>query len=94
MRRYLIDYAGGRTSAEFMALEGFEDILPADRERTDRAVTVDRLLNELSDAKPEWSGRIWASPIAGRVPGTRRRRRSAGGFCLPKKTYWKIRAMV
>src|ERR1700680_4588771 len=29
MRRYLIDHARGRPSAEFVALGGFEDILPA-----------------------------------------------------------------
>ena len=38
-----------------MALEGFENILPADSEKVDLAISVDRLLDELSETKPEWS---------------------------------------
>jgi len=55
MRRYLIDHARGRPSAEFVALEGFENMLPADSEKIDLAITVDRLLDELAETKPEWS---------------------------------------
>jgi RNA polymerase sigma factor (TIGR02999 family) len=55
MRRYLIDHARGRPSAEFVALEGFEDILPANTGKVDLAITVDRLLDELAETKPEWS---------------------------------------
>ncbi len=55
MRRYLIDHARGRPSAEFVALEGFENLLPADSEKVDLAISVDRLLDELSETKPEWS---------------------------------------
>jgi RNA polymerase sigma factor (TIGR02999 family) len=55
MRRYLIDHARGRPSGEFVALEGFENLLPADNVNTDLAITVDRLLDELSETKPEWS---------------------------------------
>jgi RNA polymerase sigma factor (TIGR02999 family) len=55
MRRYLIDHARGRPSGEFVALEGFENILPADSEKIDVAITVDRLLDELAETKPEWS---------------------------------------
>jgi RNA polymerase sigma factor (TIGR02999 family) len=55
MRRYLIDHARGRPSAEFVALEGFESILPADSGKIDLALTVDRLLDELAETKPEWS---------------------------------------
>jgi RNA polymerase sigma factor (TIGR02999 family) len=55
MRRYLIDHARGRPSAEFVALEGFENILPADSGKIDLAITVDRLLDELTETKPEWS---------------------------------------
>jgi RNA polymerase sigma factor (TIGR02999 family) len=55
MRRYLIDHARGRPAAEFVALEGFENILPADSGKIDLAITVDRLLDELSETKPEWS---------------------------------------
>src|SRR6202790_3761931 len=55
MRRYLIDHARGRPSAEFVALEGFENILPADSGKLDLAITVDRLLDELAETKPEWS---------------------------------------
>jgi RNA polymerase sigma factor (TIGR02999 family) len=55
MRRYLIDHARGRPSAEFVALEGFENILPADSGKINLAITVDRLLDELAETKPEWS---------------------------------------
>jgi RNA polymerase sigma factor (TIGR02999 family) len=55
MRRYLIDHARGRPSAEFVALQGFENILPADSAKVDLAITVDRLLDELAETQPEWS---------------------------------------
>jgi len=55
MRRYLIDHARGRPSGEFVALEGLENVLPADSGKIDLAVTVDRLLDELAETKPEWS---------------------------------------
>jgi RNA polymerase sigma factor (TIGR02999 family) len=55
MRRQLIDHARGRPSGEFVALEGFENILPADGGKIDLAITVDRLLDELAETKPEWS---------------------------------------
>ncbi len=40
MRRHLIDHARGRPSAEFVALEGFENLLPADSEKVDLAICV------------------------------------------------------
>jgi RNA polymerase sigma factor (TIGR02999 family) len=55
MRRHLIDHARGRPAAEFVALEGLENILPADSEKADLAIVVDGLLDELSETKPEWS---------------------------------------
>ncbi len=55
MRRYLIDHARGRPSAEFVALEGLENVLPADSGKIDLAITVDRLLDELAETKPDWS---------------------------------------
>ena len=55
MRRYLIDHARGRPSGEFVALEGLEEILPADGRKIDLAIAVDRLLDELAKTKPEWS---------------------------------------
>jgi len=55
MRRYLIDYARARPSAEFVAMEGLEGFIPANREKLDLAITVDRLLDELSESNPEWS---------------------------------------
>ena len=54
MRRYLIDHARGRPDAEFVAMEGMEDFLPANSAKIDLALTVDKLLNQLSDIKPEW----------------------------------------
>ena len=45
----------GVPSAEFVALEGFENILPADSGKIDLALAVDRLLDELAETKPDWS---------------------------------------
>lgn len=55
MRRHLIDHARGRPGAEFVPLDGIKDLLPAGTAKLDLAITVDRLLNELAEAKPEWS---------------------------------------
>jgi RNA polymerase sigma factor (TIGR02999 family) len=54
MRRYLIDHARGRPDAEFVALEGIEDLLPASSPRVDVAITVDRLLESLGETNPDW----------------------------------------
>ena len=54
MRRYLIDHARGRPAAQFVAIEGMEDFLPADGAKIDLALTVDKLLNELAESKVEW----------------------------------------
>jgi RNA polymerase sigma-70 factor (ECF subfamily) len=55
MRRHLIDYARARPKgAEFVALDGIEDFLPATTAHVDLALTVDQLLNQLAESKPEW----------------------------------------
>jgi RNA polymerase sigma factor (TIGR02999 family) len=54
MRRYLIDHARGRPDAEFLAIDGIRDFLPADSAKLDMAITVDQLLDQLSQTKPEW----------------------------------------
>jgi RNA polymerase sigma factor (TIGR02999 family) len=54
MRRYLIDHARGRPDAEFVALEGVKDFLPARTAEVDQAIAVDRLLDELAETNPEW----------------------------------------
>lgn len=54
MRRYLIDHARGRPDAEFVALEGVRDFLPAQTFEIDQAIAVDRLLYELAEINPEW----------------------------------------
>jgi len=54
MRRYLIDYARGRPDARFVALEGMQEILPAESAQADLAITVDRLLDQLAGTHPEW----------------------------------------
>jgi RNA polymerase sigma factor (TIGR02999 family) len=54
MRRYLIDYARARPGGEFVALDGIEDLLPANSAKVDLALTVDKLLDELAETKPEW----------------------------------------
>lgn len=55
MRRYLIDHARGRPKAKFVALEGFEEILPASSVKLDQAIAIDRLLDDLAKTEPEWS---------------------------------------
>lgn len=54
MRRYLIDHARGRPNAEFVAIEGIENMLPALNAKLDLAVAIDRLLEKLAESKPEW----------------------------------------
>ena len=54
MRRYLIDHARARPDAEFVALEGIGNLLPAPGAKLDLVLTVDRLLEQLADAQPEW----------------------------------------
>jgi RNA polymerase sigma factor (TIGR02999 family) len=54
MRRHLIDHARGRPNAEFVALDGIVDFLPAGSAKVDLAITVDRLLDQLAETKPEW----------------------------------------
>ncbi|HEY7392777.1 MAG TPA: ECF-type sigma factor [Bryobacteraceae bacterium] len=54
MRRYLIDHARGRPKADFIALEGIEDLLPAGSPKAELALTVDQLLDELAKVEPEW----------------------------------------
>jgi RNA polymerase sigma factor (TIGR02999 family) len=54
MRRYLIDHARGRPNGEVVALEGLQNLIPADSVNLDLAISIDRLLNELAEVKPEW----------------------------------------
>ena len=54
MRRHLIDHARGRPDAEFITLEGIQNLLPADSAKVDLAITIDRLLDRLAATKPEW----------------------------------------
>jgi RNA polymerase sigma factor (TIGR02999 family) len=58
MRRHLIDHARGRPRGEFIGLQGVEALLPAGSGRLDFALTIDRLLNELAEVKPEWSNLV------------------------------------
>lgn len=55
MRRHLIDHARKRRRAEFVAMDGWEQILPADSRKIDVAISVDGLLEELAKSEPEWS---------------------------------------
>jgi RNA polymerase sigma factor (TIGR02999 family) len=54
MRRHLIDHARGRPDAEFVTLEGIQNLLPADSAKVELAITIDRLLDRLAATKPEW----------------------------------------
>ena len=62
MRRHLIDHARGRPRGEFVGLKGVEALLPAGSVRAgsqlDFALTIDRLLNDLAQSKPEWSNLV------------------------------------
>ena len=53
MRRYLIDQARGHPGPQFPGLDGLEDCTRVDK--TDVAVTVDQLLEELAKTKPDWA---------------------------------------
>ena len=50
----MIDHARARPDAEFVALEGMEGFFRADSGNLDLALTIDKILNELSEVKPEW----------------------------------------
>src|SRR4051794_23386019 len=54
MRRHLIDHARGRPNAEFVAIEGMENLLPGDTAKVNLALTIDQLLDKLAAAKPDW----------------------------------------
>src|SRR5882757_7501798 len=45
MRRHLIDNARRRPNAEFVSLDGVQNLLPANSPKVDLAITVDRLLD-------------------------------------------------
>jgi RNA polymerase sigma factor (TIGR02999 family) len=53
MRHHLIDRAR-RPHADQVSIDALQNVLPARPGQLDLAVTVDRLLNELQDVKPEW----------------------------------------
>src|SRR5579864_7246479 len=54
MRRYLIDHARARPDAKFVAIEEWASFLPADSAKVDLGFTVNRLLDELAETKPDW----------------------------------------
>ena len=54
MRRHLIDHARRRPGAESVALDGIGRLLPAEPAKLDLALTVDRLLDQLAEAEPDW----------------------------------------
>ena len=54
MRRHLIDHARARPDAKFIDLEGLEELLPGRGRNVVVAITVDRLLDQLAETKPEW----------------------------------------
>jgi RNA polymerase sigma-70 factor, ECF subfamily len=54
MRRYLIDHARARPDAEFLTLDGMENLLPADRAKIETAFTVDRLLDRMAGVNQDW----------------------------------------
>jgi len=58
MRRHLIDHARGRPRGEFVGLHGVEALLPAGSVRLDFALTIDRLLDDLAQSKPDWSNLV------------------------------------
>jgi RNA polymerase sigma-70 factor, ECF subfamily len=53
MRHYLIDRAR-RQHGDKISMEALQNVLPAASGHLDLAVTVDQLLNEMLEVKPEW----------------------------------------
>jgi RNA polymerase sigma factor (TIGR02999 family) len=58
MRRHLIDHARGRPRGEFVGVKGVEALLPAGSLKLDFALTIDRLLTDLAQFKPQWSNLV------------------------------------
>ena len=54
MRRYLIDHARARPDADFVALDGIENLIPASGPKLDLAIAVDRCLDQLAETNPDW----------------------------------------
>jgi RNA polymerase sigma factor (TIGR02999 family) len=54
MRRHLIDHARGRPKQDLVAVTGLEELLPVGTPKTDMAILVDQLLNDLAKVEPEW----------------------------------------
>jgi RNA polymerase sigma factor (TIGR02999 family) len=54
MRRHLIDHARGRPDVEFISLDGMENTIFKDAAKTETALTVDRLLEQLAVEHPDW----------------------------------------
>jgi hypothetical protein len=59
MRRYLIDYARGRSDAGFVAIEGIDNLVKTNSAKLDLAVMIDRLLDELGETSR--SGAWWST---------------------------------
>jgi RNA polymerase sigma-70 factor (ECF subfamily) len=54
MRRYLIDHARGRPDADFIGLEGIQKFFPAAGAKIDTVLMLDRLMDQLAAAHPDW----------------------------------------
>jgi RNA polymerase sigma factor (TIGR02999 family) len=54
MRHHLIDHARGRPNVMVEPLEKRQDFLPAVGVDLNLAITVDRLLNDLAEERPDW----------------------------------------
>src|SRR3977135_2412694 len=48
MRRHLIDHARRRPNAEFVSLDGIQNLIPVNSPKVDLAITIDRLLDRLA----------------------------------------------
>jgi DNA-directed RNA polymerase specialized sigma24 family protein len=54
MRHHLIDHARGRPNVMVEPLEKRQNFLPAVGINLNLAITVDRLLNDLAEERPDW----------------------------------------
>jgi RNA polymerase sigma factor (TIGR02999 family) len=54
MRRYLIDHARRRLDGQFVGGDGMAERLPASTAKLELGITVDRLLEQLNETKPDW----------------------------------------
>src|SRR5262249_25475403 len=54
MRSYLIDHARRRLDGQFVAVDGLAERLRSNSAKLELGITVDRLLEQLNETRPDW----------------------------------------